>query len=664
MPTLVEARRQQRTRRFVYLVVFVLGLALIDLVTSYRFGAIVDELRPPVLPEIRQYSPVPPQSEQNWAVKDVERFHHESQGSRTLNVPLSWFLAMEAPSTGVFSFFLSEQPLFSSDDYLPRFGFIPAEKSAYNPHGLPIGFASTPYQSIIGLDEDQEAIGFTCAACHTGQLVYEGERHIINGGPGMIDLGQLTIAIGASLGQTALSTKIPLFQGRFDRFARRVLGDQYNDENAYKLGQDLDNVVQELAKVPNGIDVTEGFARLDALNRIGNQVFAIDPNRPENYVNINAPVNFPHIWTSSWFTWVQYDGSIMQPLIRNTGEAMGTAANTNYTAPIGHGRFTTAVPLGNLAWMEDLLAGPDQPAEVKSFNGLRSPAWPESFPAINTELAAEGEKLYGEICQRCHLPALTRAVETGQDTENLFWKTMRPFGWYEKGKTEPTYTAESLIQVKIVEQSYMGTDPGQGNVLAQRKVDTARTGNSDALGIDIEVCARSEGHYKAVHIEDNPMLAYPFALGAVVQEGINATLKNDLNSARQRDSWEGDRPNCLQAGAGYKARPLNGVWATAPFLHNGSVPTLAHLLGNPEERPDEFLLGDPTFDPVNVGVTLPPVPDTTSDYTEDGYFILRTSKTGNSNRGHEFSDVKGPGVIHEALEDSEIAAIIEFLKTI
>jgi hypothetical protein len=47
--------------------------------------------------------------------------------------------------------------------------------------------------------------------------------------------------------------------------------------------------------------VTEGFARLDALNRIGNVVFAVDLNNPDNFVAYSAPVHFPRIWNAPWF---------------------------------------------------------------------------------------------------------------------------------------------------------------------------------------------------------------------------------------------------------------------------------------------------------------------------------------------------------------------------
>jgi hypothetical protein len=106
------------------------------------------------------------------------------------------------------------------------------------------------------------------------------------------------------------------------------------------------------------------------------------------------------------------------------------------------------------------------------------------------------------------------------------------------------------------------------------------------------------------------------------------------------------------------------VWATGPFLHNGSVPTLRHLLGPVGERPDVFVLGNPVFDPVNVGIVVTRPHRTDGDYDEDGYFIFRADRRGNSHLGHEFTDTKRPGRIGPALKAGEIDALIEFLKTI
>ncbi len=91
--------------------------------------------------------------------------------------------------------------------------------------------------------------------------------------------------------------------------------------------------VQALEKRVASQSVLEGYGRLDALNRIGNQVFSIDLKKPENYAGSSAPVHYPRIWNTPWFDWVQYNGSIMQPMVRNAGESLGVSAELNLTDP-------------------------------------------------------------------------------------------------------------------------------------------------------------------------------------------------------------------------------------------------------------------------------------------------------------------------------------------
>jgi mono/diheme cytochrome c family protein len=461
-----------------------------------------------------------------------------------------------------------------------------------------------------------------------------------------------------------------LLDGRFTRFAHAVLGSQYSDSTRHRLAKDLDAVLEQLAGQPNGVDVTEGFGRLDALNRIGNQVFALDPHRYDNYVNINAPVNYPHIWTSSWFTWVQYDGSIMQPLIRNAGEAMGVSADVIFDAPPDAGRFASSIKFDNLHWIERQLAGDAEPLVAKAFTGLNAPGWPESFPPIDAAKAAKGAALYADHCSGCHRPALTPDIAHGKAPNAAFWQQhFVPIRWSRNG--EERQTKASLLDVAIIPRAHIGTDPAQGDVLGSRRVDTAGRGLARAgefspgLGLDAEVCVPTgEKRLRTIHIADDAAQAYPWALGAVVQMGIDTWLQLETKVGTDRATIEGDRPNCLQAGAGYKARPLNGVWATAPFLHNGSVPTLYDLLSPVEERPKAFLLGDPSFDPERVGLATRTVDPKGRTYDETGYFILDTAQPGNRNTGHEFSDHAGAGVIGPALSPEDRRAIIEFLKSI
>jgi hypothetical protein len=96
----------------------------------------------------------------------------------------------------------------------------------------------------------------------------------------------------------------------------------------------------------------------------------------------------------------------------------------------------------------------------------------------------------------------------------------------------------------------------------------------------------------------------------------------------------------------YKARSLNGIWATAPYLHNGSVPNLWQLLQPDGQRVKQFYVGSREFDPVNVGFD-------TAKY--DGGFQFDTTLPANSNAGHTYGT---------QLSDGDKWALIEYLKSI
>ncbi len=106
----------------------------------------------------------------------------------------------------------------------------------------------------------------------------------------------------------------------------------------------------------------------------------------------------------------------------------------------------------------------------------------------------------------------------------------------------------------------------------------------------------------------------------------------------------------------YKARPLAGVWATAPFLHNGSVPSLYQLLSPQDERSTTFYKGTFEYDPKHLGYR-------TEAFTNG--FVFDTRITGNHNSGHEFRAGKlGNGVIGRLLQPQERWALLEYLKVL
>jgi mono/diheme cytochrome c family protein len=371
---------------------------------------------------------------------------------------------------------------------------------------------------------------------------------------------------------------------------------------------------QAVAKLDAGVaasTVTEGFARLDALNRIGNTVFALDQGLLQNYVGYSAPVHYPRIWDASWFDWVQYNASIQQPMVRNAGEALGVSAGVNLVGgklPL----FASSVQVVTITAMEQLLAG-KQPDENSGFNGLKAPAWPAELPPIDTKRKAAGEKLYGELCAGCHLPAVSTPA---------FWASDK---WLP-----PNQAGERYLHVTPMS---IGTDPAQAADMAARKVAVL-----PALGLDTD--------------------KFGFALGELVEKTVNFWYDSQTppTSQADRDRMNGSRPNGIQAPVAYKVRPLDGIWATPPYLHNGSVPTLYDLLSPVAERPAHFILGNREYDPVHVGYVTDPLP---------GGFDIDTAVRGNTNMGHEFADAPGkPGVIGRLLTPDERLALVEYLKTL
>jgi hypothetical protein len=553
--------------------------------------------------------------EQNWTDEQRHRFHHTPQGTRLL--PASWLMALEQPCL---------KPTycgsFTDPDYLSRFGFIPSPKSDLNPYGLPVGFA-VDKDVVDPIDKPGDPIvGLTCAACHTGELHYGNYAVQIEGAPAMIEVAAFQKALGLALG---FNTQFPLSVWRYGRFEERVLGANASDDDKRRLREKVDALLTTAEAALKATserhiyDNQAGFMRTDALARIGNQVFAEDMKLVDNYAPANAPVRYPQIWNASWFNWVQYNSSIADPLARNVGEALGVRAVAQLSGPDA-GKFVSSVNIDGLRWIEDTLAGP------APMQGLASPKWPAQFPPLDAQKVTAGAALYQAHCQGCHLPPLPKLM-----AEYDQWRadpTYQPKNWWKSG------SGSWYVEVTDIPIDEIGTDPKQATDFK------TRTADSGALG---------KGRISA---EDGLL---------VVTEGIaNRFFTERGIPMEQRPSWSGGRATTdekIRADLIYKARPLNGIWAAAPFLHNGSVPTLDALL-SPDDaaRPAQFWMASKEFDPVKVGYAGTRI---------DGATLYDTTVPGNANTGHRFKNApKGNGVIGPELSAEQRAQIIEYLKSL
>ena len=158
------------------------------------------------------------------------------------------------------------------------------------------------------------------------------------------------------------------------------------------------------------------------------------------------------------------------------------------------------------------------------------------------------------------------------------------------------------------------------------------------------------------------------------QPGADWCIPTGDWQARQ-DEYFRDTPRRVAEGSnGYKADWLDGIWAQAPYLHNGSVPTLGQVIC-PTTRPTRFLRGNVNYDEALVGFEWAVKPGTR--YSPNDSLLVKeydTTVPGKSNAGHTFGadlcpDTAGLDPVADRKEietrllNSRVGALLAYLKT-
>ena len=529
--------------------------------------------------------------DQGWSDADRAVYHRTSQGSAVM--PYELFLALEQADNA---------NLFRADEIADKFGFItmPADAKS-NPDGLPVGLVRT---SVPAGRWKGEWVGLTCSACHSSELRYKGQRIRIEGGSNhALDFQGYISGLNSALAATQRDA------AKFDRTATRmkISGEKARAELRAELDEATAVVNQYITR--DAAQATpSGPGRMDALTLIHNRAIGGATGMTENWMAALAPAKPPFLWNAPQSAWVQWSGVASDPLVRNATESLGVFIRADLRSKTPEdGLFESTMDVRGQLKIEDLL------------RRLAPPHWPEDvFGAIDRAKAAKGRELFVENCSQCH--------------------STYPHRW-----STPKVDGKRFIENALVPEVYVGTDAQQFRTPAFNPQPDFLTG---ALA---------------------PYLKKPFTnaalapsaslIGAAHDETVGlAAKKAGLTPAELVDAhgyrfaWE-EPPT----QASYKAGPRDGVWATPPFLHNGSVPSLYELLVPAKERPKQFMIGR-DFDPVKVGV------DTTG---ASGKFMFDTTKIGNSNMGHSFENgPRGAGIIGRLLTDDERWAIIEYMKSI
>lgn len=589
---------------------------------------------------------------QNWDDAEASWFYNVPQGSFLLRY--EWFVNLEQADS---------EKLFRDPGHFQSLGYLARSARGGNPHGLAVGFVRDDRLLLNGTTESY--LGMTCAACHTGHVNYRGRTFIIDGAPTNGNFEKLQRSLVAAI-QATLNDAT-----KFDRFANNVLGTSAGSDDKTQLKSSLQKALGERQaynerNLPKAGAVPFGHGRVDAFGAIMNEVAVRFAQVPRNAAAANAPVSYPVLWDAPQHDFVQWNGAAenkrsaltvalvgtehIGALGRNTGEVLGVFGEIDASVEPS---ITELRHYPNSAKRDNLIAIED------SLRKLWSPQWPAEFPAIDEGQRAAGEILFRQHCASCHESIV-------RDDENRTVKARM-----SDQKTDPMMARNFL------------TRSGKTGVLQGRRVEPLST-NPEKFGAEApvglmlkhlvqraiilstpEILAMGQSRISLLMDEvrssvdyqiDGQTLATPegFTLQGRFGFGGTSGVKSRVRdlSGRILRAAESRLPNTpdgtSQITVHYKARPLNGIWASAPYLHNGSIPNLDELLKRTNERSQAvFKVGSREFDPVKVGFQ--------TGSGED----FNPSLPGNLNTGHDYGHDDG-----RSFSEQERKQLIEYMKSL
>lgn len=576
-----------------------------------------------------------------------ETYYHLSQGAEIL----PWFVLTAVDVAGT----ASTKPFVEN---LKRYGLLP--DPARN-DGVPVGLtvASNPF--TFGMD----FAGVTCAACHVGELRHNGKAVRVDGAPNMFNL-QLFYSDAIDAVTETLSNRGKLWRAA-KRLGRQDYGRYsiaapfvrpatlvYYGVNVLLHRDRLNARLELLAVITVAKDQrdpqhpTSGFGRLDAFDGTRNFIFTrlrkADTDgkfavNKANMVKLDAAVKFPPLWSRKaqplepveayrqqpqhfprvWgfkdYDWVEWTIDTNTVMERNVTETLGAGA-TVVLDPKAPSLFESSIPIKNMHDLEWLAYYIDPPR------------WPTAiFGEIKPDLAAAGQRIFQSQCAGCHEYGDDRRTATG--LINL--RGMRP----DEVGTDATAALRISCPVPdtgplaIPPKSYTAADSQLLKDCAGVKAGAPFTGDPFAKTVQTAVDGIKQKAYAAA--------------------GIDAPQQRIMEDLDQRGAvaWRDTLLDTKPPYGPYAARPLYGIWAAAPYLHNGSVPTLYDLLLPPAQRPKKFALGAREYDPVKLGFVV----DTSCSQQD---CLVDTAVTGNGNGGHLWGT---------DLTDPDRMALLEYLKT-
>lgn len=565
---------------------------------------------------------------QNWTADQQLRWYSATQGSRLM--PATWLLALQTPD--------GTAP-FLSAEAIARWRLLAKPGSTDR---LPVGFVLddgddsnltvSKLRWFEGQGPREKWIGLNCSACHTAELAFSGKTVRVDGGPSLFDYQSFVEELDAAIRATATA---PEASAQWTRFARAALGEARDTPaNRALLRSALTQLLawEDKVEAMNKTPLRYGYGRVDAFGHIFNKVALFNGAASPTPNPADAPVSYPHIWDIYRHDQLQWNGIAANQRLplggdryldygalgRNAGEVIGVFGDVAVTNQAGLAGFKSSVQADNLIRLETLLTQ------------LRAPAWPaETFGNLDAAKVAAGQAIFDASCKSCHAnqpgtaPYAIKLIPLKPDSPNATdpWMACNAISFRSatgkleglpKGFVSGEKFGRDAPVAEMLETTVKGALVGKkGQIIAQTAQVFFGGGGAPRVVTEEAIDMRA------------PVLAACFASGS---------------------------PHMA-----YKARPLDGIWATAPFLHNGSVPTLYDLLLPAERRPKSFMMGTRQYDPVRAGYA------TTGGASGNSFAFATVSADGtpipgNSNAGHDYG-------VGKLAEDQRLA-LLEYLKSL
>ena len=427
-----------------------------------------------------------------------------------------------------------------------------------------------------------EIVGFNCAACHVGELTYHGKRLRVDGAPSLIDLQGYQMELQDSLDATlknpakllALVIAIEKSRGTADTPAAGSAG-------SYASAPDL----QGAGNVQAAPNADPGFQSVSSA--------AADSAQPAPPESFRERLTNDIVFLKARFAHLQNGKLLVDGTVPGPGRVDAFGAARNLLFPKYAVKMQSPVSFPFIWSVPDNIGRKPADFQWIHYDGNTNSILERNIGQALGVGAVFNPKTYAStlrIANLHQLEVLTHKLRPARWPEDVF-------GGIDDAKAragEQIFNQKCLDchQDKMYTQIQIGTDPNRANSFGQPVGSTP----------------------------------FPTAIAPILTGLKKKAFADDGVTPAEQAAMDAN-PVIWRATAQYLARPLNGIWATAPYLHNGSVPTLYDLL-HPDQRPAKFAMGNREFDPAKIGYQ--------SDVASTGLniWIFDTAQPGNSNIGH------------------------------